>query len=196
MNYTLDMIDFKSEYVLNTILLTIIDSIALALLPYLQYKYRMISKFTGDNMSIAADLLAFGLIHIGTFRNYAFIEANLNSKGFDVGLFNNLIYFIGMFLLCLGAILVLLAFRKLGLRGMYFGDHFGFIMKKRIDSFPYNYTENPQYNGSIMMYFGFSLIRRSITGLFLTLFIVLNYKFLFIFFEKKRLKEIYKENKK
>ena len=76
---------------------------------------------------------------------------------------------------------------------MYFGDHFGFIMKKRIDSFPYNYLENPHYNGSIMMYLGFSLMCRSMKGITLTFVIILLYHILFRYFEKKRLKEFYKQ---
>jgi phosphatidylethanolamine N-methyltransferase len=173
MNFLLDHIDLNEHFFHKTLYLSFINVFALALLPYLQYKYRIISKFTGDDMSIAADCLAFFLIHIGTFRNYAFVESTYSSKAIDFGGFNNLIITVGVVSLLLGGVLVLFAFRKLGLRGMYFGDHFGFIMKKRIDSFPYNYLDNPHYNGSIMMYLGFSLMCRSLSGIALTFSIIL-----------------------
>jgi methylene-fatty-acyl-phospholipid synthase len=187
----LEYIEYTDNSFLKTLSLSVLDTFALILIPYLQYKYKLISKFTGDDMSRAADISAFILIHLGTFRNYSFIESTYNSKSFDLGILNYFFIFIGTFSLTLGSILVTLAFRKLGLRGMYFGDHFGFIMKKRIDSFPYNYFENPQYNGCIMMYLGYSFICRSPTGLTLTLSIVLSYQLLFRFFEKKQLKMLY-----
>jgi phosphatidylethanolamine N-methyltransferase len=193
MNFLLDHIDLNDQHFQQTLLLSFINTFALALLPYLQYKYKIISKFTGDDMNRAADCLAYILIHIGTFRNYAFIEGTYKSKALDFGIFNYFVITIGVLSLILGGLLVLFAFRKLGLRGMYFGDHFGFIMKKRISSFPYNYTENPHYNGSFMMYLGFSLMCLSLKGICLTFVIILCYQILFTFFEKKRLKEIYKQ---
>lgn len=187
----LSYIDKTDTAFVKTIYLSAINTFALMLIPFLQYKYKLISKFTGDDMGRAADFAAYILIHIGTFRNYSFIESTYNSIPLDLGIFNYIIVMIGAMLLILGSILVAYAFRKLGLRGMYFGDHFGFIMKKRIDSFPYNYCENPQYNGCVMMYLGYSLMCRSLAGLIMTLFIVCCYQILFRFFEKKQLKRIY-----
>ena len=187
----LEYINYSDKAFIKTIYLSAIDTIALILIPYLQYKYKLISKFTGDDMGRAADLAAYILIHLGTFRNYSFIESTYNSKPLDLGLFNYILMLIGILSLSLGGLLVILAFRKLGLRGMYFGDHFGFIMRKRIDSFPYNYFENPQYTGCTMMYLGYSLFCRSITGLILTISIVICYHILFRFFEKRQLKRLY-----
>jgi phosphatidylethanolamine N-methyltransferase len=187
----LSYIDYTDDSFAKTIYLSAINTFALMLIPFLQYRYKFISKFTGDDMGRAADFAAYVLIHIGTFRNYSFIESTYNSKPIELGLFNYLIVLTGLLTLVLGSVLVAFAFRKLGLRGMYFGDHFGFIMNNRIDSFPYNYFENPQYIGCVMMYLGYSLICRSLTGLIMTSFIVLCYQILFRFFEKKQLKMLY-----
>ena len=144
MNIISEYVDFNNYDFLKMIVLTFVNIIFLGLLPYLQYKYKIISKFTGDDMGRAADILAFILIHIGTYRNYSFIISTYDSKRFPLGILDYPIMLVGFLAALIGGVLVLFAFHKLGLRGMYFGDHFGFLMKKRIDSFPYNYLENPQ----------------------------------------------------
>ncbi len=190
-----EYVDYNNYDFLKTIVLSFFNIIFLGLVPYLQYKYKIISKFTGDDMGRAADILAFILIHIGSFRNYSFIISTYESKRLQLGVFDYPIILFGFSLALIGGVLVLYAFRKLGLRGMYFGDHFGFLMKKRIDSFPYNYMENPQYVGSMMIYIGFSFICRSLTGFLLTGVLIICNQILFRIFEKKRLKEFYKDNK-
>jgi len=163
------------------------------ILPHLQHKHKIISWFFSDNKEISADFLAFLLIHIGTFRNFAFFESLLSNKRLDFGEYNIISTLIGVVLLCVGSIFWITALMKLGLRGSYFGDHFGFVFTKKVDSFPFNVLENPQYNGSKLFLLGQSIIMRSVTGCLLTLFISLLYSFVFFVFEKKNMKSIYSD---
>jgi phosphatidylethanolamine N-methyltransferase len=174
------------EAILYTFLIVTLNSV----LPYIQYKYHFISLVMGD-IGRGADFLAVLLIHIGTFRNYAFMEAIIDNLRYDLGKLNYLSYSVGGLCILSGVILVALSFQRLGLRGMYFGDHFGFLFKKKVMKFPYNYLENPHYIGSNMIYFGISLWFRSFVGLVLTLIIIAANEFVYYFYEKKRLVEFY-----
>jgi phosphatidylethanolamine N-methyltransferase len=185
-------IDIKEKNFLEALSLTIVSMVSLSLLPHLQYKYKLFSRVTNGDMDRAADFLALILIHIGTFKNYAFFESLFTNHRFSVGQWYYLTLLpFGYISILLGGLLVVLSFKKLGLRGMYFGDHFGFFLNKRIDSFPYNYFKSPQYLGTNMIYLGLSLVTRSLSGLLLTVFIVCMYKILWHAMESKKLTEFY-----
>merc|ERR1711957_582514 len=166
---------------------------------HVQQEHKLISWAFSNNKEIAADFMAFILIHIGTFRNYAFFESLMSNKRLDFGIYNDLSTIIGTIFLCFGSLLWITALLKLGLRGSYFGDHFGFVSNKKVDSFPFNVLENPQYNGSKIFLLGQSIITRSVIGVVLTLFISFLYTFVFFIFEKKNMNDIYtveEDNKK
>lgn len=193
-SFVFDNVNFAEKQFREVIFYSILSVLVWGLLPHLQYKYKIISKFFNDDMEIAADFLAFLLIHIGTFRNYAFTESIFNNKRFDFGDFNIITTIFGVSILLFGSLLWITSLLKLGLRGSYFGDHFGFLFKKRIESFPFNVLENPQYTGSKLFLLGQSILFRSLTGLVMTIFISLLYSFLFFVFEKKNMKRIYNKN--
>jgi len=189
-------INFREKYFLDVIFYSVISVLVWGLLPHLQLKYEIISRFFHNDKEKAADFLAFLLIHIGTFRNYAFVESILHNKRFDFGDFNIITTVIGSIVLVIGCILWFTSLLKLGLRGSYFGDHFGFLFYKRIETFPFNVLENPQYTGSKLFLLGQSIFFRSLTGLVLTITISLFYSFLFFAFEKKNMNKIYTEEEK
>lgn len=190
-NFLNDNINYSDKYFREVIYYSVLSVLVWGLLPHLQYKYKLISKLVGNDMEKAADGLAFLLIHIGTFRNYAFTEAIFSNKRHDFGQYNILFIILGVLVLIFGSILWITSLLKLGLRGSYFGDHFGFIFNRKVESFPFNILENPQYTGSKLFLLGQSIIFRSITGLVLTLTTSLLYSFLFFAFEKKNMKKIY-----
>ena len=190
-NFVCENINFEGKQTREVIIYSILSVLVWGLFPHLQYKYKIISKFFNNNMEKGADFLALLLIHIGTFRNYAFTETIFNNKRFDFGDLNIISSIVGLSILLFGSLLWITSLLKLGLRGSYFGDHFGFLFKKRIQSFPFNILENPQYTGSKLFLLGQSILFRSLTGLFMTITISLFYSFLFFVFEKKNLKKIY-----
>jgi phosphatidylethanolamine N-methyltransferase len=194
MEFLKENVNVLEKNFIETVGFTLISMLSFCLLPHLQHKYKILSKMTNNDMGRAADFLAYFLIHIGTFKNYAFFETLYNNKQIVVGSwYYYTIIPLGMLSTILGAILVIFSFQRLGLRGMYFGDHFGFLFNRPIVSFPYNYLENPQYVGNNLCYFGLSLIFRSPAGLVLTFFMILMYRLLWDFMEKKKLKEFYPE---
>jgi phosphatidylethanolamine N-methyltransferase len=185
-------INFYEKNFLEAVILTMLSIFSLYIFPQLQYKYKLLSRMTNNDMGRAADFLAYFLIHIGTFKNYAFFEALFTNKRIDV---NDWYYYsifpIGVLLIVVGVTLVIFSFHRLGLRGMYFGDHFGFLFNKKIDQFPYNYLENPQYVGTNLVYVGLSFTFRSVAGMFLSLFMIVMYRIFWLFIEKKKLKKFY-----
>lgn len=194
LNFIFNFINFSEKHLREVIFFSILSVLVWGVLPHLQYKYKIISKFFNNDMEKAADFLAFLLIHIGTFRNYAFTESIFNNKRFDFGELNIISSIIGISILLFGSLLWITSLLKLGLRGSYFGDHFGFLFKKRIESFPFNILENPQYTGSKLFLLGQSILFRSLTGLFMTFAISILYSFLFFVFEKKNMKKIYNKD--
>ena len=44
-----------------------------------------------------------------------------------------------------GLVLVLSSMWALGLTGTYLGDYFGILMDEKVESFPFNVTNNPMY---------------------------------------------------
>lgn len=59
--------------------------------------------------------------------------------------------------LAVGSVLVFSSMWKLGVTGTYLGDHFGFLMKARITSFPFNVAEHPMYYGSTLCFLSYAL---------------------------------------
>lgn len=190
-----DYINFEEKNFVDTTLLTILVTLMWSLLPHLEYKYKLISKLSGDSAR-AADFLAFFLINLGSFKNYSFIEAAIENKVFHFGKHNMIFTVTGCILVLAGIVLTMLSFKKLGLRGMYFGDHFGFVFNNKITNFPYNYMENPHYIGCKLILFGISFMFRSPAAFVLSILNVIFYQVVFRLFEKKKLKEIYSNSDK
>ena len=69
---------------------------------------------------------------------------------------NPALEYVGLALVALGTTFVLSSFYKLGIVGTYLGDYFGFLMKERVESFPFNVVDDPMYVGSTMIFTGFS----------------------------------------
>lgn len=172
------MIDFSERRFLDTLLYSMLSMLLWTLLPHLEFKYKLLSRLIGNNKDKAADFLAYFIIYSGTTRNYAFSEAILNNNKIDFGFWNYPIIAVGYVLMIIGLIIVAFSFYRLGLRGMYFGDHFGFLFKEKVVSFPYDVFDNPQYVGTCSFFTGLSFTHLSPAGIFLTLFINVTYSFL------------------
>jgi len=71
----------------------------------------------------------------------------------------------------------------LGVTGTYLGDYFGILMDKMVTGFPFNFMDNPMYNGSTMCFLGHSLWRASPAGLLLTGVVFVVYRVALLFEE-------------
>lgn len=58
----------------------------------------------------------------------------------------------GGFLAVWGVSMFLGAYYRLGIRGTYLGDYFGFLMDHKISAFPFSICNNPMYDGSSLMH--------------------------------------------
>lgn len=60
-------------------------------------------------------------------------------------------------LYAVGLTLVASSYWRLGITGTYLGDYFGILMQERVVGFPFNVTNNPMYNGSVMLFVAHAL---------------------------------------
>ena len=192
-SYTKDMIDFTETKFIESLLYSFLCFSLWIILPHLQFKYKLLSRFLGNDEGRACDFLSYFLIYTGTLRNHAFNEAVNNNKQLNYGKFEIPIVILCYATMIFGLTLVFFSFYRLGMRNMYFGDHFGFLFKEKITTFPYNHFENPQYVGTTCFFLGFSLAFKSPAGVFITLVMNILYHVLNIV-EEKKLKIFYPSN--
>ena len=189
-NFLTTYINFTEPNFIQAIQYSMICFLGWIILPHLQYKYKILSRLSGGNQSIACDFLAFFLIYTGFIRNQAINQAIYNSKTLIYGFYEIPTLVISYFLMLFGGLLVSMSFYRLGLRGMYFGDHFGFLFKEKITQFPYNYFPNAQYVGTTSLLIGFSLMYHSAAGILISMLIYGQYQILWIV-ENRKLKVFY-----
>jgi len=118
-------------------------------------------------------------------RNHAINEMINKNKLISFGNFEIPMQILAYSMMLFGLVLVVFSFYRLGLRGMYFGDHFGFLFKEKITSFPYNYFPNAQYVGTTWFFVGFSIAFHSVAGIFMSLFIYMLYQILNVIESRK-----------
>ena len=168
-------IDFKNDTLWIAIFYIFLNLLSWLIIPHIEFKYKVFTKLLKGQSDRAADFVAYFMIYIGTIRNYYMDESVKNNIILDLGIFNYPSYLIGGIMVILGGSLVIGSFYRLGLRGLYFGDHFGFFFKEKVTAFPYDMFESPQYVGTIMIHFGFGFCYRSATGFLFALLYMLCY---------------------
>lgn len=188
-----EYINFTEPKFVETMLYSFLCFALWIILPHLQFKYQLLSKFIGNDNGKACDFLSYFLIYVGTLRNHAFNEAVNRNIHVSYGIFEIPIQIICYLSMAFGLVLIAFSFYRLGLRNMYFGDHFGFLFKEKITSFPYNYFENPQYVGTTTFYLGFSIAFHSPAGVVITLLVNVLYRILNIV-EERKLKVFYPDS--
>jgi phosphatidylethanolamine N-methyltransferase len=193
--YIVDLVNFSDEHFLNAVYYSIFCFALWIILPHLQFKYKLLSRLTNGSNEKACDFLAYFLIYTGTTRNHYFNEAIKSNIHINYGIWELPVMFLSLISMAFGLALVAGSFYRLGMRGMYFGDHFGFLFKEKITQFPYGYFENPQYVGTTAFFIGYSLYCHSPTGVVLTLLINLLYHLLNVV-EERKLKIFYPQTVK
>lgn len=179
------MIDVTEYNFLWSVFYAFLNFALWMLVPHLEFKYKILSRFMNKNQEKACDFLSFILIHTGALRNLCFNEAINKGLILSYGNLNLPIEVIGAIMAIVGSIIVTLTFYRMGIRGMYFGDHFGFFFKEKISAFPFSHLDNPQYVGTTTFFLGCSLYYHSPAGLALTILTYVLYMILNIFESKK-----------
>jgi len=193
-NTLTNYIDFSEPSFILGVQYSVICFLGWIILPHLQFEYKLLSRITGGDQGKANDFLTYFLIYTGTMRNHAINEAISRNNSLSYGAFEIPVQIFSWFMIIFGTVLVTMSFYRLGLRGMYFGDHFGFLFKEKITQFPYNYFPNAQYVGTTSMLIGYSLARHSASGIFIAVLVYVLYKILTIV-EFRKLKVFYPEKK-
>lgn len=161
-------VDLEEAHFKEAIFYLVLNFLALFALPLLQFKWQLFAKVCRENNDTAADLMAFLLINLSCMRNYRFYLAIANNRVFEVENYEIVLKLAGVVLFVLSVALLNLSFFRLGIRGMYFGDHFGYKLKQRITEFPYNRMNHPNHLGTNMFFLSLSLIMLSPAGVLLT----------------------------
>ena len=67
--------------------------------------------------------------------------------------------------------------------GTYLGDYCGILMTSKVESFPFNVTDNPMYYGSTLVFLGTALWYQSIIGCLVAFLVLVMYKIALAFEE-------------
>lgn len=145
-----------------------------------EYKNKTIQRAVGS-ANTGAYLLAFLIFTISLVRDYAFIQAvrlnpspaiiSPNSGCSLLQRFGGPAAWIrglsGLAGACsvVGMTLVTSSFLRLGIKGTYLGDYFGFLKDKRVTAFPFNVLDHPMYVGGSLNFTSIALQGNSLVGL-------------------------------
>ena len=91
--------------------------------------------------SLSLKQLQLFLILYNSYQNNTLIDYFINFS------------YIKFLLILFGQLLNLSVYKKLGMKGVYYGNKLGYTTKWVVD-FPYNICNNPQYVGSCLTYVG------------------------------------------
>lgn len=189
----INRINFTETYFLSCLIFNFIATLFLVIVPHLELKWNLLTKLFSKKWR-AADGYAYFLIHLATLRFYNFFECVITQEKIILPTYYLFILAcIGSLLIVFGSYLLVSGFRLLGLRGMYFGDHFGYVFPEKIHEFPYNKFSDPQYFGINLIYFGISIAYASPSGIILSLILYLCNQITFQV-EKRKLNLFYPEH--
>ena len=161
----------------------------------LEYHYGIFSKLFGGNRRRACMFNAGIIFGLTLLRDYAYHRA-LDDCHASYSLRSmNIVYF-GYAMLAMGAVFVASAYYRLGIVGTYLGDHFGILMDKKVEGFPFNVLAHPMYEGASMIFMGWGLVKRKISGLVLSMWAYSVYMLMAKTFEEPFTNHIYNTSKK
>ncbi len=165
---TIASVNLYAPEVLRSIASIAWAPIAWNVIPRLEFRHRILSRFVGGNRSIAHYLFAAYILAFSSFREHLFFSAINCTEKWNVpsNVLNNL-NALGSALLVGGTVLSASGFYQLRVRFTYMGEYFGFRMPQLVTSFPFNVFPDPMYSGSALMHFGYSFRAASPTGFFL-----------------------------
>ena len=167
------MINFKNPFLWLSILHIMFNVLYWNVTSVIQYKTKIFSKLFGDKKK-AVYIHTVIVFSFGLSRDYLYKYVVNTSNIFSI-IDNQYMTFLGYLMLLLGNILVLSATYKLGIIGTFNGDAYGFLLPSIITSFPFNIFNAPMYLGSTLNFLGYAMIKKSITGFFLTILVAVAY---------------------
>ena len=167
------LIDFTSPKLYFSLFHIFLNPFMWNLIGRLEYNTKCFSKFFGTPLKgvYASFVLIFTL---GITRNLLFKFVVDEQQKLDLPYM--CIDVIGYIIYAAGIILVVGSSIRLKIVGTYLGDYFGILFPNRITGFPYNITDSPMYDGSVLNFLGHSILYRSPVGVMLTIWVWIIYR--------------------
>eukprot|EP00026_Physarum_polycephalum_P018554 Phypoly_transcript_20186.p1 GENE.Phypoly_transcript_20186~~Phypoly_transcript_20186.p1 ORF type:complete len:198 (+),score=23.30 Phypoly_transcript_20186:89-682(+) len=161
---------------------------------HLEYNTRIFSKILGKH---AIYIYAVYLVASALVRDHFINEAMKFSQNSLVLLPHDVASVLGTGLFIFGILLNLWTLQALGIKGMYNGDSFGFLMDAPVTGGPYKFFNDPQYFGTTAAFLGSAIYYQSRSGYIIAAVVGLIFYISVKFIEGPHLNRIYSaKNKK
>jgi methylene-fatty-acyl-phospholipid synthase len=186
------MLDFTFKPVTHEFIIAI-AAIVLHVLNYnftarLEHHTRIFTKIIGKQ---AVYYYAVYLIVSALIRDHFIQVALANDAGTFVNNLNVPSYYIFIAFFGFGVGLNLWTLSALGIKGMYNGDSFGFLMDAPVTSGPYRFFSDPQYVGTTFSLVGSAFYYESTHGLILAVVLYLVFNISVELLEKPHMNRLY-----
>ena len=157
----------------------------------IEHSTRIFTKILGKN---AVYYYAVYLVVSALVRDH-FINLALAANSNSFSLLNELDSVLGAMLVAIGIGLNLWTLWALGIKGMYNGDSFGFLMDAPVTTGPYVYFSDPQYFGTTIALLGSSIYYQSLNGLYLTVILYVVFVLSVKLLEEPHMRRLYSHKK-
>jgi len=178
----LDHVDFSRTSLWIAVGSILFNPIYWNILARSEYKNKTLTKLAGGNGRYGCYALAVSIFSLGILRDHLYNLALDEQPKYPL-LNNGAFKAVAALLFVSGSTLVVSSMWKLGVTGTYLGDYFGILMDDRVTSFPFNVCNDPMYDGSTLCFLATALWKESLTGLFLTVLVFVEYKVALLFEE-------------
>ena len=165
------------------------------LLAHYEYFTGKITKLCGNSRLWGYRVTMYIIITMQLIRNWAFYQALEHSQpmvpeldGF-LARYPNFMFILSWVIFIIGWFFSLTSFWRLGFKGTYEADAFGFLFDEMITKFPFGTIPHPMYTGGALAFLGSALHYYSSTGIILTLWSVVIY-FVFSYLVEQPLTEL------
>lgn len=170
-------INFSDPYFWASIAFAFINPIAWNVIARLEYNTGTVSRCFGGSKRGACYAFAAFIFTLGIIRDLVYVSAYnvsfitnslyslhcsfqwaVNRQPSSAALFEvPMIDAFAMLCLGIGSVLVASSMWKLGIINTYLGDHFGFLLRERITTFPFSVAEHPMYYGATLCFLSYAL---------------------------------------
>jgi len=170
MNDFMDYIDYKNPLFYLSGLSILMAPLVWNIVGRIEYKTRFFTGLAGNKYK-AAYLFAAYIVFFSQIRDELYRRCVNETPHYPLEneVLLKLIRVAASILCAAGSVFVFTSFLQLGITGTYLGDYFRILKNERVTAFPFNVLEHPMYNGSSMIFFGYSLFYLCPTAIILAI---------------------------
>ena len=149
-------IDFSESELALALIATVVPILLWNILGRLEYYTKFMSRLFFKPI-FGVYVSAIFIASLSLTRSALFVQAIRSQPKLDE-LDSPASQAIGGAIFVCGLVLLIGAYYRLGIRGTYLGDYFGFLMDDMITAFPFNVINNPMYDGSSLIHLGDAIL--------------------------------------